>query len=311
MTPRPRHRRLPGRKAVTIIAGFKSEEGIILCADTQETIGSSKRNVNKLRLEPKTLNMERSLMGIDIAAAFCGAGDGPFIDMLIDETWKAVATATTLDEACEYAKRAIEAVYRKYGEIYQKGECPYVEIIYGIKGDGDSRMFMASGPTVVPKDGYESSGTGRYLANYLASRMYGSSLNIYQCFILAAYILVQTKSHSDGCGGESHIAVLRNDGQSGLIDSRHIEIVTDLLESADIHIGRLLLHSADLTKNEEAVKTSSDGYLDAVTSLRKFSKESLDRSDEHWRALMTYLMGQNAVLLEKDIFGLYGPRAHN
>ena len=37
---------------MTIIAGFKCSEGIVICADTQETIGTSKRSVPKLRFEP-------------------------------------------------------------------------------------------------------------------------------------------------------------------------------------------------------------------------------------------------------------------
>jgi 20S proteasome alpha/beta subunit len=50
---RPKPRRLQKRRAVTIVAGFKTIDGIVLCADTQETIGGiSKRNVPKLRFEP-------------------------------------------------------------------------------------------------------------------------------------------------------------------------------------------------------------------------------------------------------------------
>jgi hypothetical protein len=33
---------------MTIIAGFRCQDGIVVCADTQETFGSAKRNVPKL-----------------------------------------------------------------------------------------------------------------------------------------------------------------------------------------------------------------------------------------------------------------------
>jgi len=36
--PRQKPERLPERKAVTIIAGFKCSDGIVVCADTQETV---------------------------------------------------------------------------------------------------------------------------------------------------------------------------------------------------------------------------------------------------------------------------------
>jgi hypothetical protein len=80
---------LPKRDAVTIVAGFKSYEGVVLCADTQETVLHSKRHVPKLRFEPDSLAKSvKEWRGEkdDLAAAFCGAGDGPFIDKLIDES---------------------------------------------------------------------------------------------------------------------------------------------------------------------------------------------------------------------------------
>ena len=56
MAPRPLYpkpSRPPRRKAVTIIAGFRSDEGIVICADTQETVEGTKRNVPKLRYESR------------------------------------------------------------------------------------------------------------------------------------------------------------------------------------------------------------------------------------------------------------------
>src|SRR6266404_5629863 len=64
-------------EAVTIIAGFKGYDGIVLCADTQETVQGFKRKVPKLRVEP-------AKVGGDLAVAFCGAGHGPFIDKVVD-----------------------------------------------------------------------------------------------------------------------------------------------------------------------------------------------------------------------------------
>src|ERR1700736_2006283 len=74
-------------RAVTIVAGFKCKEGIVLCADKQETIEPLKRHVPKLRIEPK-----RDFYGGDLAdelmVAFAGAGNGPFIDKLVSRAWE-------------------------------------------------------------------------------------------------------------------------------------------------------------------------------------------------------------------------------
>jgi hypothetical protein len=96
----------PEREAVTIVAGFKSGDGVVLCADTQETAGNlAKRNVPKLRFEPSSSYaiLQRILSGEKdegLAVAFCGATDnGPFLDMLIDEAWKATKESTHFGSA--------------------------------------------------------------------------------------------------------------------------------------------------------------------------------------------------------------------
>ncbi len=84
------------------------------------------------------------------------------------------------------------------------------------------------------------------MADFLTKRMYNRYLNIHQCVILAAYILFQAKEHVDGCGGESHIAILREEGPSGRIDQDRIDTITKNLELADHNLGKLLLTSADV-----------------------------------------------------------------
>jgi hypothetical protein len=124
----------PERKGVTIVAGFRTHEGVVLCADTQETVSNlSKRNVSKLIFHPQNVHLMRERPGY-LATAFCGAGDGPFLDMLVGEAWKAAQNATGLDDACAEITKTIEETYRKYGQIYQPGYCPTAELIFGIVG---------------------------------------------------------------------------------------------------------------------------------------------------------------------------------
>ena len=81
LPPKPEPKRLPRRKAVTIAAGFRFNGGVILCADTQEVIAHSKTSVPKLRLEPTMIAKDSP---DDLMIAMAGAGNGPFIDKLIE-----------------------------------------------------------------------------------------------------------------------------------------------------------------------------------------------------------------------------------
>ena len=205
---------------MTILAGFKCSGGIVVCADTQETIEHSKRSVPKLRVEvpPHWKGYNGEIYDSDLAVAFCGAGDGPFIDKLIDTAWGKMRTTDNLDDACRIADESITSTYAKYGQIYQPGYCPQVELIFGIKMQGQSKLFTANGPIVNESVGFVSQGVGGYMADFLASRMFRPGLSYRQGIILAAYILFQAKEHVDGCGGDSHIALLRDDESCGRVD---------------------------------------------------------------------------------------------
>ena len=289
---------------MTIIAGFRCHEGVVICGDTQETLGSAKRNVQKVRVEAKYPRYIPRMDGTngDLFAAFCGSGNGPFIDMLIDRAWKAAKDTETLDAASGVVEEEIKHIYKEMGEIYQIGQCPSVEIIYGIRAGGESRLFLASGPVVVEKLEYESSGIGSDIANYLTSRMYGSSLNLYQCSILAAYILLQAKNHVEGCGGKSHIAVLRNSGECGLIEPRRVESLTTLLESADISVGRLLLRTADVGLSDEIFHRAVNEYVKSVEYPRQVAIQAIKQSDDAHNFIMSIVSGSETKI-ERDNFG--------
>lgn len=64
------------------IAGFKCQDGIVVCADTQETLGSAKRNVPKLEFThgPTWSAEQNKMINHDLVLTMCGAGDGPFVD---------------------------------------------------------------------------------------------------------------------------------------------------------------------------------------------------------------------------------------
>jgi hypothetical protein len=258
---------------LTIIAGFKCYEGIVICADTQETYGTAKRSVPKLRFEPSGSPHE----GDGLAVAFCGAGDnGPFIDKLVQTAWEDGQLGTNLDEACAEIEKSIKRTYKEFGQIYQPGSCPTAELIYGAKMLNACRLFSASGPIVNEKDGYDACGAGYYMADFLASRMYAHHLNLRQCAILSAYILFQAKEHVDGCGGDSHIAVLREDGVSGIAARENVEAMTECLRMTDRSVGELLIDAADIELDGKEFLEKNKNVLEIIDSLRTGEAKKLE-----------------------------------
>jgi hypothetical protein len=255
---------------VTIVAGFKFHDGVVLCADTQETIGVAKRQVPKLRVEEIGGAFAKATALMPMAAAFCAATDnGQFADKLIERAWQSAMQGKSFGQVCQRVERTIKRTYAEFGKIYQPGSLPSVELIYAIKAEGQSSMFSAIGPAVIQEHSYRTLGIGFYLAEFLADRMFHRALSLHQCVILAAYVLFQTKAHIDGCGGESDIAIIRNDGSSGRIDSAVVNAITDNLSSIDAEVGSLLLTNADLDLTDEEVKDRAAHVLSYLDMLRE------------------------------------------
>jgi 20S proteasome alpha/beta subunit len=260
---------------VTIIAGFKGYDGVVICADTQETVSGYKRKVPKLRVEPS--DQKSSL-----AVAFCGAGHGPFIDKVVSLAWNDAQNATTLEGACTTIEGSIKASHDEFGKIYQPGYLPEIELIYGVKMDSGSRLFHAYGPTINEKE-YYAAGAGSYMADFLASRMYRTHLDVRQLIILAAYVLFQAKEHVDGCGGDSHIAALNEDGLSGIVDFTHTEKLTELITTADHVLSEQLLSHANLKTRKKELKSNLKLALNLIETYRERTSKELKQREEESR----------------------------
>lgn len=288
---------------MTIIAGFRCQGGIVVCSDTQETSGTAKRSVAKLQCfqGPVVSQDRQGMVNADLALAICGAGDGPFIDKIASQAWDAVRHVSDIWEASERVESMIKETYREFGQIYQTGACPQVDLIYGITKSGDSRLFQAIGP-VVNETPYASNGIGYYLADFLTTRMRGDGwLTIRQTVILAAYILLQAKEHVEGCGGDSHIAVLRESESSGMVDFRLIQHLTEYLKSADHCTGEMLLTAADFSISES---DASDGLSNSMDLLKFMRAQEIKRLEEHRESDRNLFFSLGGPKREEDDLGL-------
>ena len=271
---------------MTIIAGFKCIDGIVICADTQETLGTAKRDVPKLRFEPSDPLTEQEENHSNLAAVFCGAGDGPFIDKLVTDAWTASKEEKTLTAVCLAIECSIKAQYKEFGQIYQQGECPEVQLIFGVKMDSQSRLFTAMGPVVNERFGFDSGGIGHYMADFLSSKLHHSQMTTMQCAILAAYILFEAKAHVDGCGGDSQIALLRNNNSSGTVDWARIGKITELVQVADDTASEILLAIANADDTDAKMVEEIEFRLGLMYQLRTSIREEIKRQEhpDHFKS---------------------------
>lgn len=185
----------------------------------------------------------------------------------------------------------IKETYREFGQIYQPGSFPQAELIYGITIGGQSSLFQASGPLVNEKS-YASSGIGCYLADFLAGRMGADGehgwLTTRQCVAVAAYILFQAKEHVEGCGGNSHIAVLRESEASGMVDFRLVEHLTEYLKLADLFMGEMLLATADFSLTDSALTEKLESSIGTIKFVRDEEVNKLKKDRDFARSIWPF-----------------------
>ncbi|OLB41103.1 MAG: hypothetical protein AUH11_00365 [Acidobacteria bacterium 13_2_20CM_57_17] len=114
---------------MTMVAGFCCTDGIVLCADSQETLdGYLKVDTPKAEIRPEGKSKRKGLF-----AVFVGAGHGPLIDALIEEMWDAAERARGgMKNASDAMKAANRKYHKELKEVFRDGdpEYPRAEIIY-------------------------------------------------------------------------------------------------------------------------------------------------------------------------------------
>jgi hypothetical protein len=190
---------------MTICAAAMCPDGIVLCADTLESVGSVHRSVQKL--------VELPLVNDDLKAMIvCATEDAVFSDALIEKISESLDRSTgTLASA----RDAIEDATLKYcSDVWKTVDDPKpkAEMLIGLKTIDDFRLLHLSTPTIRNIDSSEFIGYGRELAIYKASQ-YGlkdSPMDVTAPIV--AYIVDIVKNNSQYCGRETNLALLHKDG---------------------------------------------------------------------------------------------------
>jgi hypothetical protein len=255
MMPKPQTgntARLEGVRALTICAAFTCRDGLTLCADTEETHGDMKFQA------PKLVALPRSREACTRKAIFAGAGDGPFIDKLIEQMWSAGQFA---DVGIQAMSNAMEdeciRVHERYWRIYPADARPEAHVIFGLAEGGETRLYKATGCIINPVATYELTGCGDPLARYIAERI-EENPSVRQAVSLCVYLLAETKTHVSGCGGASHVVTLNRDGSHIVVPDDRINSMCLTFSSVEREMFRLMY---SLTDHEEVSEVQFESAL--------------------------------------------------
>ena len=233
---------------MTIAAGFVCTDGIILAADTQETIaGYTKNSTEKIRIWGD--------QGLGIAIT--GAGDtdlietiGPEIERALygDYSPKEVRFPEDVKEIIQHAMADSFARYIRPYASFPKDDRPWCELLVAVSVKNEVNeyecLFKASGTTAREVTyGAECIGSGLILAKSLIERFYSSFMDMDEAILAVCYVMYQTKKWVDGCGGNTDLLVssVRKQDLFTTIGSRDIERVEKQFEVCEGPINSLIV----------------------------------------------------------------------
>ena len=262
---------------MTIAAGFPCSDGIVLCADTQETYGNLlKINTSKIiAFPPDTSAYPLRLM-------IAGAGNGPFIDKVASELWKRLIkdTPQTIEEACDSIDQTMKDVHAEFGQIFQQGQVPEIELIISLCVNSQLQLLKCIGPIVNDATPYVTVGLGLYLANYISDRMFAPGVDTSFAEILAIYLIDQAKEYIDGCGGQTHVYTISRDGSIKRMDRMDIVLIGNHMRHLDRCAASVLMSYPDLELSDEQLKHRVEGFMTLAQNLRREQREDRQKFEE-------------------------------
>jgi hypothetical protein len=254
---------------VTLIAGIMGVNGLMLSADTEESIPEP----NALRTHgEKIYVLQPSLSDWKIVIA--GAGDVDWIGMIRDFIWDNASTGNGTDaEILSAIRKAIHEIWKNYVQ-YDRAGANVSLLIGSWSADHLLRFRVVRNTTIRNGRDLEACGVGDSIFRALADRFlnYGRGFryiagDIEALRFFVIYAMQQAKT-VPGIGGNTRIVTLDSSGNLKWEKSFKIGAIQTFFRQFDGDL-RLLIAQSEKITSEEFVRTLSKSTLRRIKQLRK------------------------------------------
>ncbi len=240
--------RLPGRELVTIAAGFHCADGILLCGDTQETTDDlTKRSHPKLDIRPDYIAAHDTMP----RAVFAGAGDSDYMDYLVKELWRVMQKCATVRAMIGAAKKELVRICTDVAACYHPGCGPQAKLLIGLWSTPDQiELVKTGGSLLVRHVRVEALGRGNIAANYFMNRVVNAKTAFDHAVPIGLYMIDEAKENIPGCGGNTRLVTLANDGAVTVYRQDIIKSMTKDLRQIDLIARELVALGAEDVASE-------------------------------------------------------------
>jgi hypothetical protein len=279
---------------VTIVAGFLTQECVLMCADTMYT-GNIKIHQSKLF----GADLKDSLDSADhCSLTFALAGNEANACMAIEDCIQGI-------QDCPVAQRGLRAVTKILREAVLNINTQYVDsrpeserydaqfdLVIGawLPRGGGLKLFSTSGPGLVRRDGYDCLGSGSYFGHYLIRPIFNGQMSIREVALLATQAIATAKDYDPGCGGDTQFMTISPGGSRSSLIPFDVSSSEGYITEFDRLSRRLLFEIG----NGQADETQFDAKLSMFTDeVRRIRAMWNGKGFEFLEQMISKLVSQN------------------
>jgi 20S proteasome alpha/beta subunit len=265
---------------MTIAAGFRCNDGIVICADQEVTHeGAGKEKQKKIW----------SAQWDEVSAVLTGSNDWHHLNAAAEAILKTISACDSLDCAEDMARQTVHSIFSEYISLESQdsfGRRPSISLILALASHNECRMLRSDGLAIREANNVEFMGAGEVLASSYLGLLCGTSdaslLKASEVHRLATYILWRVKKSGYGCGGKTDLCVLSPNGE---IEECHTRYLEKMFAQLPPILRRLVIaHSgASKVELENELASITDlllAFYDSNNKYRNWIRPLVEDSDE-------------------------------
>jgi 20S proteasome alpha/beta subunit len=210
---------------MTIAIGLRSNDGIVLAADSQETLAGY--------IKGETGKIKTIIFASGTVLAIVGSGHSDYIETATEKVSDGIGELKNFPDIKNRLEENLLAFFDKHLARFPENERPAVDLLIGMSMRPSLFALFHYSGTAFYTVSQKAIGAGILLANGLLSDFASGELNVDESASIAVYILSKVKRRVDTCGGFTDLVALRTNGDFALTDWKPIEKLEDEFEGVE------------------------------------------------------------------------------
>ncbi len=255
---------------MTLIAAFRCDSGVVICADSQETVtlpDGREYRVRVTKITPQDAGDYEIVIG--------GAGaSGPLIDRFTRDLVDAIRQWPT-GLASEEIETGLSGLLERFhlthvvASTYQSSDFDFLVCIKG-KADEEIGLWTLRDTAVLPVETYTMIGWEEAQYDREVSWLYPAPGKpwIAQGVLLGVRLFVMAKDTSNYVGGPTQVIVVRDNGMH-VEDPRDVQVLEERVETFNRALAGLVLACPDTSIHRDGFRELLGAFEDTVMNLRE------------------------------------------